>query len=118
MAWMKSVRDDLLYLSVITLGEIRRGIDLQEHAPRRVELERWLHQKVRAEFHGRILAIDEEIADRWGTLTAQARRRGKPLPQVDALLTATALHHNMTLVTRNERHFADAIIPVLNPWVP
>jgi predicted nucleic acid-binding protein len=83
-----------------------------------MELETWLNQKIRVEFRGRILGIDEEIANRWGTLTAQARRRGNPLPQVDTLLAATALHHNMTLVTRNEKHFVANVVPVINPWAP
>jgi predicted nucleic acid-binding protein len=118
MDWMKSVRDDLLYLSVITLGEIRKGIELQQNASCRAELEIWLHTKIRAEFEGKILDVNQEVADRWGTFTAQARQRGNPLPQVDALLAATAFHHNMTLVTRNDKHFANTMVTVFNPWWP
>jgi len=114
--WFRSVRDDLLFISVITLGEIRKGILLQQHMVRRMQLESWLHQKVRLQFQGRILDIDEQIADRWGVLTAQARLKGAPLPQIDSLLAATALHRNLTLVTRNKRDVAATGVSLFNPW--
>lgn len=114
--WLQSVRDDLLYLSVITIGEIRRGIALQTSTARQAHLQAWLDVDIRRQFRGRILNIDEEIAERCGVLTAVARLRGSPLPQADALLAATALHHKLTLVTRNTRYFVTDGVSVLNPW--
>jgi toxin FitB len=83
---------------------------------RRTRLETWLEVDLKARFHGRILSVDAGIADRWGLLTAEAKRAGKPLPVIDGLLAATALHHNLTVVSRNTGDFASARVPVLNPW--
>ena len=114
--WFKTVPDDLLFISVITLGEIRRGIVLQPLVPRRMQLELWLRQQVQAQFKGRILHVDEHVADRWGTVTAEARLKGRPLPQMDALLAATALHHNLTLVTRNTKDVSLTGVSLVDPW--
>jgi predicted nucleic acid-binding protein len=67
-------------------------------------------------FEGRILPIDEAVADRWGLLAAQAKRRGLSLPVIDGLLAATAAHYNLTVVSRNVSDFVSAQVPVLNPW--
>jgi predicted nucleic acid-binding protein len=72
--------------------------------------------ELRARFSSRLLPIDEAVALRWGLLAAQAKRKGKPLTIIDGLLAATALHHNLTMVTRNVGDFAVAQVPVLNPW--
>ena len=114
--WMKSIHESLLYLSVITLGEIRRGIELQPSATRRARLQAWLDSDVRRMFRGRTLDINAEIAERWGVITAKARAIGRPLPVGDALLAATALEHNLTLVTRNTKDVATTGVPTLNPW--
>jgi predicted nucleic acid-binding protein len=83
---------------------------------RRTRLETWLEVHLQARFEGRIVAIDAAIADRWGLIAAWARRKGKALPVIDGLLAATALHHNLTVVSRNARDFAHAQVQVLNPW--
>jgi predicted nucleic acid-binding protein len=75
-----------------------------------------LEVDLRSRFSGRILPVDAAVADRWGLLAAQAKRNGTPLPIIDGLLAATALHHNLTLVSRNVTGFATAQVPVLNPW--
>jgi predicted nucleic acid-binding protein len=116
--WFKSVPQSLLYLSVLTIGEIRRGITLQTSTARQVQLQAWLDQDVLKFFGSRILEVDIEVADRWGILTANARSAGKTLSSVDALLAATALHHNLTLVTRNTRDVTFTGVPLLNPWEP
>lgn len=113
--WVEATEEHLLYLSVLTLGEIRKGIDLIEGASRRVELEAWLDYDLVSRFAGRILAVDEAVADRWGRLAARAGRRTQ-LPVIDGLLSATALHHNLTLVTRNTKDVAATGVPVFNPW--
>jgi len=116
--WMQAVDQTLLYLSVLTLGEIRKGLAQLGQGKRRAQLESWLEVELQARFAGRILPIDAAIADRWGLLAADAKRMGKPLSIVDGLLAATALHHNLTMVTRNIADFKGLAVPVLNPWVP
>jgi predicted nucleic acid-binding protein len=116
MEWADAANEASLYLSVLTLGEIRKGLAALPQGTRRTRLETWLEVDLKARFHGRILSVDAGIADRWGLLTAEAKRAGKPLPVIDGLLAATALHHNLTVVSRNTGDFASARVPVLNPW--
>lgn len=116
--WMDTMDEDLLHLSVLTLGEIRKGIAKLGQGARRSRLETWLEIELHARFSGRILPIDAAIADRWGLLAEEAKRKGKPLSTVDALLAATALHHNLTMVTRNVPDFTGLSISVLSPWGP
>jgi predicted nucleic acid-binding protein len=116
MEWMDSANESALYLSVLTLGEIRRGVAILTQSARRTKLETWLEIDLKARFHGRILLIDEAVADRWGSLSAEMKRKGKPLPVIDGLLAATAIHHNLTIVSRNVSDFAPTRVPLLNPW--
>jgi predicted nucleic acid-binding protein len=117
MGWLQAADESLLYLSVLTLGEIRKGVAALPQSKRRTLLETWLEVELQARFFGRILAIDAAVADRWGLLSAEAKRAGKPLSAIDGLLAATALHHNLTIVSRNASDFAGAGTPVLNPWL-
>ena len=114
--WVENTDESLLYLSVLTLGEIRRGIAALPQSRRRVNLESWLDKDLRARFEGRILVIDQEVADRWGLLTAAARNSGIVLPVIDGLLAATALEHNLTLVTRDTGQIPSMGVAVFNPW--
>ena len=116
IAWMDAVDERTLYLSVFTLGEIRKGIISLAPGKRRTELERWLEVDLRNRFAGRILPVDEAIADRWGILMGELKRNGTPIPLVDAVLAATALHHNLAVVSRNAHDFRNAKVPVINPW--
>jgi predicted nucleic acid-binding protein len=118
MAWIDATDESLLYLSVLTLGEIRKGLAALPQGRRRTQLETWLDVQLRARFSGRIRPVDSHVADRWGWLTATAKRAGKALSVVDGLLAATALHHNLTIVSRNVSDFAHLHVPVLNPWQP
>jgi predicted nucleic acid-binding protein len=113
---MEAAEEALLHLSVLTLGEIRKGLAALPQGRRRTRLEAWLEVDLRARFSGRILPIDAAVADCWGLLAAQARSKGATLPIVDGLLAATALHYNLTMVSRNVCDFAAAQVPVLNPW--
>lgn len=115
-AWIESTDESLLYLSVLTLGEIRRGIAALAQSRRRATLEAWLDKDLRARFEERILAIDQEVADRWGLLTAAARNSGIVLPVIDGLLAATALEHNLTLVTKDIGQIPSMGVAVFNPW--
>ena len=114
--WVQNIDESLLYLSVLTLGEIRRGIAALLQSRRRANLEAWLDKDLRARFDGRILVIDQEVADRWGLLTAAARNSGIVLPVIDGLLAATALEHNLTLVTRDTGQIPSMGVAVFNPW--
>jgi predicted nucleic acid-binding protein len=116
LEWMEAAEETLLHLSVLTLGEIRKGLAAIPQGKRRTRLEAWLEVDLRSRFSGRILPVDAAVADRWGLLAAQARRKGATLPIIDGLLAATALHHNLTMVSRNVCDFAAAQVPVLNPW--
>lgn len=116
VSWLDSVQEDLLNLSVLTLGEIRQGIALLAQGKRRLRLERWLETDLRMRFAGRIIPIDDDIAERWGGLTAEARRAGTTLGVMDGLLAATALEHGLTLATRNIKDFSRLGVALSNPW--
>jgi toxin FitB len=116
VGWMRAANESLLYLSVVTLGEIRRRAAVLPQSKRRAYLESWLESELQDRFSGRILAIDNPVADRWGWLTAEAQLKGRPLSAIDGLLAATALHHNLTIVSRNVSDFANTPAPILNPW--
>lgn len=116
VAFLENVERESVYLSVLTLGEIRKGVASLPDGNRRRLLEIWIQSTLRPWFANRILPVTEEIVDRWGTLAAEAKTRGAVLPVVDGLLAATALEHDLTLLTRNVRDFAGTGVTVLNPW--
>ena len=116
LEWMEAADEALLYLSVLTVGEIRKGVAGLPQGKRRTRLETWLEVELQARFAGKIMPIDAAIADRWGLLAADAKRKGKALSVIDGLLAATALHHNLTVVSRNVGDFMNTPVQVLNPW--
>jgi predicted nucleic acid-binding protein len=118
MAWIEAVEESLLYLSVLTMGEIRKGLAALPQGKRRSRLETWLEVELQARFSGRILSIDAAVADRWGLLAPSAKTKGNPLSTIDGLLAATAIHHNLTIVSRNVGDFRNTQVPVVNPWEP
>ncbi len=113
VAWMRQRRPDSLYLSVLTLGELRKGIESLPDGEKRLGLQDWLENDLPVFFSGRVLGIDEAVAHRWGRLQAEM---GRPIPAVDSLLAAQALHEGLKLVTRNEKDFAFPGLDVINPW--
>ena len=116
LRWIAETDEALLFLSVLTVGEIRNGIEKLNPGRGRGRLESWLTVDLRLRFQERILTIDEAIAQRWGALSATAAKKGRPLPVIDGLLAATALHHDLMLVTRNDEDVSGTSVPVLNPW--
>jgi toxin FitB len=116
LSWLEAAEETLLYLSVLTLGEIRKGVAALTQGKRRTLLETWLEVELQARFSGRILSIDTAVADRWGVLAARAKAQGTTLSTIDGLLAATALQHNLTIVSRDVVDFANTQVPVLNPW--
>jgi predicted nucleic acid-binding protein len=116
LSWLDAVDESQLYLSVLTLGEIRKGASALPDGRRRSHLEIWLETQVKVRFAGRILPINDDIAERWGWLAAEAKTRGGSLPVIDGLLAATALHYNLVLVSRNVTDFLTTSVSILNPW--
>ena len=114
-AWLDAVAEEELHVSVLTLGEIRKGIELMPPGRRRDQFERWLGTVLQSWFAGRVLSVDPPIAERWGTLTAKAKLGGTPIAVIDGLLAATAAQHSLTVVTRNTKHFDGAGVSLLNP---
>ena len=114
--WLGSVDEDRVSISVVSLGEIRRGVALMEAGRRRDALELWLQEDLPQRFEGRLLAIDVVIADRWGVLMAGSRKRGVTLNPIDGFIAATAQVHDLTLVTRNTRDFEALGITLFDPW--
>ena len=112
-AWFAQRPASSLYLSVLTLGELRKGIDGVTDEARKLALCDWLHNELSVFFLGRVLSIDEQVADRWGQLVAAG---GRPLPAIDSLLAATAWVHGLTVVTRNAKDFEGLGMAVINPW--
>jgi predicted nucleic acid-binding protein len=105
-----------LYVSAVTLAEIRFGIELVTEPERRVELNDWLTQKLRPMFDQRILQITEDIMLKWRLLVEEGRKARHTFSQPDLIIAATALHHGMTVVTRDRSDFDETRVRVINPW--
>lgn len=115
-AWIDAQQESHLFLSVLTLGELRKGVERLEDGARRSRLANWLDGDLKVRFSGRLLPVDEDVAERWGIVTADAAAKGIAVPVVDGLIAATALVHGMTVVTRNVDDMQAAGVPVFNPW--
>ena len=113
ISWLDKIPGEALFVSVLSLGEIRKGIEALTDRKRREKLRLWLEHELPAWFEGRVLPVDLAVADRWGRLLADARR---PVPTIDSLLAATALHHELRLVTRNSGDFVYPGLEVINPF--
>lgn len=113
LEWFAGRRASTLFLSVLTVGELRKGVELVLEPGRRMALLDWLETELPNYFLGRILPVDARVADRWGRMLASA---GRPVPAIDSLLAATAVCYGLTLVTRNLRDFNQFGIDIINPW--
>ena len=114
--WVYSKDEQSLYLSAVTIGELRQGIVPLPGGKRRAKLERWLEKDLVPQFRGRILPVNHFIADRWGTLSGECRLRGTPLNTADGMIAATALEYEFIVVTRNVKDFRGLGVTVFNPW--
>lgn len=111
--WFSKRLAKTLFVSVLTLGEIRKAIDVLPNSERKFVQHDWLNVDLPSFFNGRILTVDANVADRWGRLSAKA---GRPIPVIDSLLAATAIHNGLKLVTCNDRDFEFTGLEVINPW--
>lgn len=116
IAWIDNIEDDHIFLSAITLGEIQKGIAKLPESRRKDTLQKWLADDLIARFDGRILDIDLPVMLSWGDLCGRLDQVGRPLPAIDSLIAALALHHEMHLVTRNISDFEGSGVHLINPW--
>ena len=115
--WLKSTDEASLHLSVLTIGEIEKGIAKLPESSRREKLETWVRRDLAERFRERLLAIDATVAATWGRLAGEAEARGEPLPVIDGLIAATGLAHNLTVATRNIDDFERCGARCFNPWM-
>ena len=114
--WVFAQDEQSLHLSVVSIGELRRGLVVLPAGKRRSELERWFENDLVPRFQGRILPVTQSIADRWGVLDGECQLKGAPLNTADGMIAATAVEHDLTVVTRNVRDFAGLGVQIFNPW--
>ena len=113
--WLNEVSSKALFLSVITIGEIEKGLTKLPDSKKKERLTVWLNTLLN-EYQERILPVDLMVAENWGVLQGNAEMAGTPMSSIDSLLAATTYTHNLTLVTRNESDFVPSITPIINPW--
>lgn len=115
IAWLDSQPDEMLFLSVLTIGELEKGIHRMPKSKRKADLAAFLESLLNR-FDRRILALDTPTMRAWGRLIAALEEKGTPMPLLDSQIAATAIHHHLTLVTRNVSDFANTAIRIHNPW--
>jgi toxin FitB len=116
VSWVLERDEDELFLSVITIGELEKGIARLPVSPKRTALEQWVRRDLADRFRGRLLAIDSGVAARWGALVGASEARGQPLPVIDSLIAATSLQQDLTVVTRNTDDLERCGARCFNPW--
>jgi tRNA(fMet)-specific endonuclease VapC len=116
MDWIDSVDLESVYLSVITIGELRKGIEKLPDSQRKSLLTTWLNEDLLVRFNGKVLVLDTAVMLSWGALTGKLERQGRPLPATDSMIAALAIYHSCTLVTRNEDDFKGTGVIIFNPW--
>ncbi|HJP68444.1 MAG TPA: PIN domain-containing protein [Sphingomicrobium sp.] len=114
--WLASVDEDQLFLSIISLAELRHGVERLEAGRRKSALDLLLSEDLPARFEGRLLVIDLTTADHWGRIVARADNAGRPIGAMDAFLAAAAEQHRLTLVTPNISDFEETGVRLFNPW--
>ena len=114
--WLENTNSEDLYLSVINIGEIKKGINKLPASKKKQDLLFWL-ETLLEDYQNRILTVDLSVMENWSLIVANAEKKGQPIASLDSIIAATAYTHHLTLVTRNERDFYACNIPVTNPWV-
>lgn len=116
VSWLATLDEDRVYMSVVTLTELRYGVERLAIGARRKRLDVWLQQELPERFDGRILPVDGLVADACGRLVARSEALGRPIEPRDAFIAATAVVHGLTLVTRNASDFQPTVKSVIDPW--
>lgn len=114
--WVDAQEESTLYLSVLTIGELEKGIAKLPASARKARLRTWVRRDLTARFAGRIIPIDVRVAARWGSISGESERRGSPLPVVDSLIATTALVHDLQVVSRNAEDFSCCGVVCINLW--
>ena len=114
--WIESQNEFDLYLSVLTLGEIQKGISKLSHGKKKSTLTAWLKDELEVRFAERVLPVNDAIALMWGNMLGTSEKNGQPLSVIDALIASTATVHNLVVVTRNISDFSGCSIDILDPW--
>ena len=118
IGWLDAVDTDAVFLSAATIAELRYGVERLPPGRRRTQLSDWLFGDLQQKFYRRILPVDDVIAHAWGQVLHSAEAIGRPIGILDGFLAATAIVHDLTLVTRNERDFSAVVKNIVNPWSP
>jgi len=116
LEWIDSVDSDGVYLSVITIGEITKGIEKLPTSKRKQDLSDWLENELLIRFQENLIELDVNILTQWGKLNAHLETKGKTMPAIDSLIAASALERGLILVTRNVSDFEGTGVEILNPW--
>lgn len=116
IVFLQNISDNDLYLSVVTIGEIKFGIANLQDSEKKKKLLNWLYNDLFKRFEGRIVDVDSDIMLKWGYLTSALKKKGKPMPIMDAIIAATSISKNFTLITRNEKDFSNLDLEIVNPF--
>ena len=114
--WILNNDEKLFYTSVLTFGEIKKGIEKITDSSRKKKLDVWFEDFLIPRFLHRLLVLDAQVANTWGQLIAKSEKNGRVLPTIDSLIVATAIAHNLHIVTRNAKDFQGLNILIINPW--
>ena len=117
VTWMDEVDEDRVFISVVSLAELRHGVELMAAGARRRRLDEWLTEELPLRFEGRVLLIDPAVAEAWGRIVARGEKAGRPISTMDGFIAATAEAHGLILVTRNVSDFEFSLKKIVNPWV-
>jgi predicted nucleic acid-binding protein len=114
--WVLRKNETSFYLSVLTFGELHKGVEKLPESKKKDELRIWIEYELKNRFHNRIIGIDMHVSVIWGKILCVAEKKGKPMPAVDSLIAATGIAHDLTVVTRNVTDMEQSGVRLLNPW--
>ena len=114
--WIKQEEESNFFISVLTIGELHKGIEKLDESKRKEELHNWVENDLTERFYNRIINIDMQVAMMWGKIQGMTERVGKPIPAIDSLIAATGITHHLTVVTRNTSDMKESGAVLLNPW--
>ena len=117
ISWMQNQDEESLYLSVLTFGEIEKGIEKSPDGARKRKLKLWVEEDLKKRFEGRILPINIDVSIKWGVIQGNAELLGKPMPAIDGLIAVSGIVHNCIVVTRNVSDMNQSSAELLNPWI-